>query len=65
MKAVIVHCDGRETDLSQAVDPATYAELENTRYSRRSPALWCGACLGSIYIRHGSRRKGRPVRRPP
>lgn len=57
MKAVIVHSDGRNTDLSRGVDPATYAELENARYSRSNPALWCGTCGGSIYIRHGSRRK--------
>lgn len=57
MKAVIVHSDGRNTDLSQGVDPATYAELESNRYSRSSPTLWCGSCGGSLYIRHGSKRK--------
>ena len=57
MKAVIVHADGRRIDLSGGVDPDTYAALENTSYSRRSPALWCGSCGGTVYIRHGYRRK--------
>ncbi len=57
MKAVIIHADGRRTDLSRGVDPDTYAKLENTSYSGRSPALWCGGCGGTVYIRHGVRRK--------
>ncbi len=56
MKSLIIHADGRRTDLSGGVGPDTYAELETGRYSRSSPSLWCGACGGSIYIRHGSTR---------
>jgi hypothetical protein len=57
MKSVILHADGRRTDLAGAVDPATYTELENLHCPRRNPVLWCGGCGGSIYIRHGSTRK--------
>ena len=56
MKSLIIHADGRRTDLSGGVGPDTYAELETGRYSRTSPSLWCGSCGGSIYIRHGSTR---------
>jgi len=56
MKSTIIHADGRRTDLSAAVDPDTYAELETGHYPRNPAALWCGACGGSLYIRHGSTR---------
>jgi hypothetical protein len=58
MKSVIIHTDGRVTNLAAAIDADTYAELETGRYSRTSPALWCGTCGGSIYIRHGANRTG-------
>jgi len=57
VKSVIIHADGRRTDLAGMVDSATYAELENLRCPRHSPVLWCGGCGGSIYVRHGATRK--------
>ena len=56
MKYLIIHADGRRTNLAAAVDPDTYAELETGSYPRINPLLWCGSCGGSIYIRHGSTR---------
>src|ERR1039457_2713523 len=57
MKSVIIHADGRHTNLAGAISPELYAELENTRSPRGNPVLWCGGCKGALYIRHGPLRR--------
>ena len=56
MKSIIIHADGRRTDLSAAVDPDAYAELGNRALLAHQPFAVVRLMRRQLYIRHGSTR---------